>query len=483
MLPNWPNLYWPHLNGPAIFSQNGGWRLSNPQEHATRQATWNMAATNVRWQVFGLSCATSWMLYVHRYVFALAMPSLAEEWDVSKTSLGGLSSAFYATYLFFQIPSGLLADFAGPHLFLGGIIIAWSAVLALHAWAPDQNAMLGVRMLFGTAQAGCYPALGRVTRVWFPASIRTSLQGWIASFSGRMGGAMSYLIVAPILFGALGMPWRLAVVLLAMGGVLLGLLVLLVFRNSPAVHPRVNAAELRIILETPLADPYAVEAQAEAQEAKEERIPWWRRLTLRSQINLGVFLLHYFACTFADVLYVTWLPYVFKNVHETSDAVMGILSALPLIGGALGGLLGGYLNDMLIPLWGRRWTRSSIGFAGNIIACGFVVAALYCFYNQAALCGLLFCAKLFSDWDQPTVWGSVTDIGGQHTATIFGLANGVGGIGALVGPVAIGYAAEHYEWTDAIGMIAIAYLVSSVCWLLFNCTIPVLEHPPQPAEA
>jgi MFS family permease len=315
-----------------------------------------------------------------------------------------------------------------------------------------------------------------VSRLWFPLSIRTSLQGWVASFFGRMGGAMSYLIVAPVLFGSLHMPWRAAVIMLAAGGVMLGLLVLIVLRNSPAEHPRVNAAELRIILETPLADPRDAAVAARLEDTSQEQVPWTQRLSPRSLSNLLVFLVHYFACTFADVLYVAWLPFVLKEEHGVTDTAMGLLSAMPLIGGALGGLVGGYLNDFLIPVLGRRWARSTIGFAGNLIACGFVVAALALFKNEYALCGLLFCAKLFSDWDQPTVWGSVTDIGGQHTATIFGVANGVGGVGALVGPIVLGWLAQHYSWTDAIATVAIAYLVSGVCWLAFNCTVPVLKE-------
>lgn len=450
---------------------------TNPLDHYTAATPLTAPATNVRWQVFGLCCATSWTLYVHRYVFALAMPAIGEELNLDETTLGGLQSAFYATYLLFQIPAGVFADWAGPHLFLGGIIIAWSVALALHAWAPNYGALYGVRLMFGAAQSGCYPAIGRVSRLWFPSSIRTSLQGWIASFSGRMGGAMSYLIVAPILLGYFGLPWRLAVLMLAAGGVILGVLVLVVLRNSPAEHPRVNPAELRIILETPLADPREAESAARLAEDSMEVIPWFWRLTPRSMANLTVFLLHYFACTFADVLYVAWLPFVLKREHGVSNAEMGLLSALPLIGGAFGGLVGGYLNDLWIPVLGRRLARSTIGFAGNVIACGFVVAALAAFKNEFALCGLLFCAKLFSDWDQPTVWGSVTDIGGRHTATIFAVANGVGGVGALVGPIVLGRIAQyHGGWTNAIATVAVAYLLSGACWLAFNCTVPVLKE-------
>ena len=40
--------------------------------------------TNIRWIVFGLACGTSWMLYLHRYTFALIKPKLVDEgWKAS----------------------------------------------------------------------------------------------------------------------------------------------------------------------------------------------------------------------------------------------------------------------------------------------------------------------------------------------------------------------------------------------------------------
>ena len=136
------------------------------------------------------------------------------------------------------------------HLFLGTILLLWSGVSALHAWAPDRAAMYWVRVLFGITQAGCYPALGKVTQAWFPLSIRTSLQGWIASFFGRFGGFSANLVFASFMLGYIGLDWRRALLLLAAWGVALGIAVLIVFRNTPAVHPLVDAAELAIITET-----------------------------------------------------------------------------------------------------------------------------------------------------------------------------------------------------------------------------------------
>jgi ACS family D-galactonate transporter-like MFS transporter len=446
------------------------------------------APSNVRWHIFGLSCATSWTLYLHRYTFGLAMPTLAEEWHVDLTELGFMQSAFYGTYVALQVPCGMLVDWLGTHLFLGGIVLAWSAVLALHAWVPGPAEMYWVRVLFGATQAGCYPALGKVTQAWFPFSIRTSLQGWIASFSGRLGGASANLLFATLLLGWLGVDWRTSLLILAGWGVLLGVTVLVVFRNTPAEHPRVNAAEREIIAEQSsafpappdglsLAHPASISSAALAPEADPSAdLLWSRRIDGRSAANLGFFLLQFFGATFADTIYVVWMPSVLKSVHGVSDADMGFYSSLPLFGGALGGLTGGYINDLMIRAIGRRWARSIVGFGGNVAAGGLVVVALLFFDNPRDFCGILFCAKVFSDWCQPTTWGTITDISGPFAATVFGLGNGVGGLGTVIAAPLLGLVAKRFSsWHPVFLLIAATYGASSVCWLAVNCTIPVFR--------
>lgn len=413
------------------------------------------------------------MLYLHRYAFALVMPSLATEWNVEKTELGFMQSAFYATYLAFQIPTGLVADWLGTHVFLAGIIFLWSAVLGLHAWAPDQQAMYGVRLAFGAAQAGCYPALGKVTQAWFPLSIRTSLQGWIASFFGRLGGCTAYLLFGALALGALAIDWRTAVTVLAAAGVVLAVAVLVVFRNAPGEHPRVSAAELALIAEGQ--PPRVAEGNPPQSEMFQGAEPaWWQAITPRSAVNLLFFLLQYFAATFADVVYVAWLPY-FLSEQNVGMVRMGLYSSLPLAGGALGGMVAGYLNDLAIRAIGRRWGRSLVASAGNVAAAAMIALGLRFYDVPSVFCCFLFAAKFFFDWGQPTVWGTITDISGRHTATIFGLANGVGGLGALVAPPVIAIVAQRYSWSHAFWMIAATYLACGIFWLAVNCTIPVLS--------
>src|SRR3954454_2997740 len=167
--------------------------------------------TNIRWRVFGLACGVSFLLYLHRYTWNLVGPKIQEDFGFSNTRAGLVFSLFYYTYAAGQIPSGVLVDRSGPHRFLALIIVAWSATIAAIGQASHLAVLAGLRLLFGAAQAGCYPALAKVTRSWSPAARRTVYQGWIATTSGRAGGALSPIILGSLLMGYLGLSWRTSV--------------------------------------------------------------------------------------------------------------------------------------------------------------------------------------------------------------------------------------------------------------------------------
>ncbi len=192
--------------------------------------------TGVRWTVVGLACTPSWLLSLHRYIFALIKPSLAKEWDLGNDELGYLDSAFSFFYSGMQIPLGIAIDCAGVHLLLTSMIVLWSLGLGLHGWAPSLREMWFARVTFGIGQAGVYAALSRLTRTWMPSHVRTTLQGWVVS-SGRFGGLTANLLVGTLLLGVFAIPWRTAVFI--MTGLVLthAITFALLFRNSPRSHP------------------------------------------------------------------------------------------------------------------------------------------------------------------------------------------------------------------------------------------------------
>lgn len=427
--------------------------------------------TRVRWLVFVLASGTSWMLYLHRYSWNFIRPALLEEYEFSNAQVDGLFTIFNASYAFGQIPGGIICDFFGAHLFLGIIIVLWSVLLPCFGLTGNFYGLAGLRLGFGAAQAGCYPSLTKVTKVWFPLRTRTIIQGLVASFFGRSGGAMSSIIMGTLLMGMCGLGWRLAVTIMASAGVLFAGLFVWLFRNDPRNDSRVNQAELDLIRE----------GEAETPTDGPRVLPFGR--VIRSS-SMMIFIFQQFINAGADSIYVYVMGSYFMEARDFDVGTAGLLISLPLWGGALGGVVGGFVNDGLIHLTGsRRWSRTSVGFAGKLVACVMMFVAIQQVSGiAAALC--LFVVKFFSDWTQPTVWGTCTDMGGRYSATVFSIINTSGSVGMIATPLVLGVILDLYTTTEIIDgeeqlitnytpmfmIVAAMYLTSAFCWLFINCT-------------
>jgi len=426
-------------------------------------------ATHRRFLVFWLASTVSFLLYLHRYTWNLIRPALQEEHGLSNTTLEALGTAFYATYAVGSIPSGIVIDLIGPHLVLVSIVLLWSLALPLHGVTGNLWALSGTRLMFGAAQTGTYPALSQVTRSWFPRRSRTQVQGWVASFFGRGGGALSSVIMGTLLMGRMGLSWQAAILVLSIPGVLLAGVLLLVFCNTPEDDEHTNEAERRLIREG--------ESEVGHQQ---EQIPV--RDTLEHR-NLRMLAIQQFLNSGADIVYTLVLGSFFVSLGVRDIKDLGWIVSLPLAGGAIGGITGGFLNDRLIRLLGSRRGRSFVGATGK----GLAAMALYVAISQPSpervTVGLFF-VKSFTDWTQPTVWGTCTDIGGRFSATVFSVVNTAGNVGGLVMPFVYGPLLDYFttatnvagqerlntNFTPMFLLVGAMYVAAGVCWLLIDCT-------------
>lgn len=425
------------------------------------------APTQIRWLVFALGCGTSWFLYLHRYTFNFIKQPLVDEYGLSETSVGTIFGLFNFTYGFGQLPSGLACDFLGTHLFLSILIVGWSLMLAGFAGTSNYYALGGMRLLFGASQAGAYPILSKVTRNWFPKSIRTTVQGFIATFCGRLGGAMSPIIMATLLMGVCGLSWRVALSIMAGAGVIFGIAFLVLFRETPQRDARVNEAERELIAEGSVEEP-----------AQRGVLPFRQALRNRSLFFLA---LQQLLAAGADNIYQFLLASFFLERFGVNVATAGLLVSLPMFGGALGGLAAGWLNDFVGRRLGNRWGRTCVGFAGPVVAAGLLFPFLRQETPWAAAIALLF-VKFFVDWTQPTVWGACTDLGGRYTATVFSLINTAGTIGGVIFPPLFGLILDRYKTQAVVDgetltrlnydplfvVIALMYVGSALCWFLID---------------
>ena len=426
--------------------------------------------TRVHRMVLILASMTSLVLYLHRYTWNVIRPELAREYGYTNTELEQIFSFFSFTYAFGQVPAGIVCDFFGARIFLGSLIAGWSLSLVLFALGGTFFAFAASRAIFGATQAGAYPSLNNVSQNWFPPATRTSMQGFVASFAGRAGGALAPIIMATVLMGYFGFHWKTALIIMALIGIVLAVAFVLLYRNNPESDSRVNAAEKELF-----------QKEKAAQKSQGKVISFRQALKNRA---LSIMIFAQLSNAGADIVYTTVLGSYFltKNI---SISEMGIYASFPLFGGAIGGLVGGFLNDYLIRTTGnRKWARRIMGSSGKIIA----TVCLFFAISQTSILPLaigLFVVKFFSDWSQPTIWGACSDIGGRHSATVFSMVNASGNIGALLVPLfLVGPLLDKYTTVQVIDdvsqkvtnyspmfvMVAILYMVTAISWLTIDCT-------------
>src|SRR5262245_42418586 len=204
-------------------------------------------AARVRWLVFVLACAASWLLYLHRYSWGVIKPTFKQENpSLTDTDLGWLDSAFQVTYALGQVRGGVAGGVLGARRVSPVLSLLWSAAVWQMGWIPSFWPLFGVRAGFGLAQAGAYPVMSQMSRRWFPPSARTTLQGWVAAL-GRIGAACCPPILAALLMGACGLSWKTALLVLAVPGFGLAAAFWLLVRNSPREHPWSNPAEQELV--------------------------------------------------------------------------------------------------------------------------------------------------------------------------------------------------------------------------------------------
>jgi nitrate/nitrite transporter NarK len=196
----------------------------------------------------------------------------------------------------------------------------------------------------------------------------------------------------------------------------------------------------------------------------------------------------------ADVIYVSLMGSFFLDRYGTSLGSAGLLASLPLLGGALGGVVGGSLNDVARRRLGHRWGRPVVGISGPLLAA--VLMLVVTRQPTALAAGLgLFAVKFFVDWNQPSVWGAASDLGGRFTGTVFAVVNTAGTVTSILCPplfglildansttstAADGALVRQINYAPLFATIAAIYLAAALSWLAIDCRQRLDHSPPAP---
>ena len=406
----------------------------------------SLPPTHARRTLLRLMLALSVITYFDRIAISSASPAIIADLRLTAIQMGWVFSAFTFAYAAFEVPSGWLGDVIGPRKVLARIVLWWSAFTALTGGAWNFASLLVMRLLFGVGEAGAFPNMSRSFSRWIPADERGDAHGQII-MGTRLGGAVTPLVMVPLM-AWLG--WRASFAILGAIGVAWCVCWLRWFRDDPADHPLVNAAELEMIRRGQGSGPGA--------------LPHWRQLLSR---DLLLICLMYFCVAYALYFNLTWLPLYLRDARGFSARQAGIGSAIVLLGGAVGTWAGGRLTDWLARRHGLRLARST-GVVALPLS-GLLILLVAYTRDPVATVVLLTLGLASADLVMAPSWSMCHDVGGARAGAVTGAMNTFGNLGGAISPLVVGYAVQWWQsWTIPFFVTAAVYVVGGLLTLAID---------------
>lgn len=406
--------------------------------------------TRVRYLVLAVAAANAFLLYLDRICMGAVVQSASfqRELGLDKSRVGDALAAFFLAYALGQLPAGWLADRFGPRRMLAVYILFWSLCTALTGLATGLAMLMGTRLACGLAEAGAYPASGRLITRWFPFSHRARASS-VVTFGGRIGNAAALWLTA-VLIASLG-SWRPVLWIYGAAGLVLAAATWSVLRGDPAEHPWTNPAEREYI-----------QSSAPSPPASAHRFPWRELLAHR---GLWMLSLASLGMNLGWAFLITWMPNYLTEVRGIDNVTAGRYISVALACGMAGMLFGGWWCDALTRWFGQRWGRRLPFLTGSAVAAAAYLACpiLGGPISVAVAAGVVAFAV---DSMNPALWALGQDIGGNNVGAAIAWNNMWGNLGAsavskLI-PLVLAASIHMPDWREIFCICASGFALVSV---------------------
>ncbi len=373
--------------------------------------------------------------YLDRVNVGFAALTMNRDIGLSDTAFGVGSGIFFLGYFLFEVPSNLALQRFGARRWIARIMLSWGLVSMAMIFVEGPKSFYLLRFLLGVTEAGFFPGIVLYLTYWFPNRVRGSVMAYFfiaIPLANIIGGPVSTSLLESSILGLRG--WQSMFVIEAMPALVLGLVVLLVLRDSPR-----DAAWLT----------------AEERATLVAAIDRDRQSSLHSSLRAGLvspevwgFVLVYFSMVIGSYGFGFWAPKIIKSLGDLTNAEVGWYVVIPFASSAV-----------MMYVWGRHSDRTGerawhIALPGFVGAAGFVYSAFAGEFWTAIVAltvgamGIYGITAVF--WTLPT-----RVLTGTAAAGGIALINSFGNLGGFVGPSIVGYFKDR-TGSYTPGLIALA---------------------------
>ncbi|MET8151247.1 MFS transporter [Actinoplanes sp. NPDC049668] len=410
------------------------------------------------WVVFTLTFGLLLSDYMSRQVLSAVFPFLKDEWGLTDTQLGSLTSIVALTVGILAVPLSLVGDRWGRVRAIVVMAVVWSLATVGCALAAGYGHLLAARLMIGVGEAA-YGSVGlAVVLAVFSARRRASLTGAFmaaGSFGSVLGVALGGVLA--VQFG-----WRWAFAVMGIFGLVLASLYWVLINerrlaahrvdDAPGTGPALAAGRERAKLSTLFSTPAVIFAYAGG--------------------GLQLFI--------AGSLFA-WLPSYFNRAHDMAPDKAAKVAALFILIMGAGMIVCGMITDRV----GRtrpisKWTTAIVFAAVTLVFLGAAFAvepggaqmlllAVGCFFAAGTTgpTGAMV-ARLTHESIRATAFGTLT------------LFNNV--LGLAAGPIITGVLADRLGLETAMRYVPLAAVAAVVLLFLGRRAYPASIRRLEPAE-
>jgi len=398
--------------------------------------------TNFRWLVMLLIMSLVVINYIDRSAIGYAIGPISESMGISAGQWGLISGAFSVGYLIVAFLSGPMVDYFGSKKILAISIIIWSLASALTAVASTFFVIFVARVLLGLGEGPGFPAASRVTSRWMPKNE----QGFVLSLIGGVGVAGSVLVSGPIVTQLIPrVGWRVTFLILGAVGLLWLVAWMIVFKDEPTLHKRLNAAELAYITEG------KSDEEKSPLKAKLEPAKIFANKPLLA-IAFGFFSWGY---VFWGLLY--WLPGYLSQTYGLDIKSVGLFSIVPWATGMVGAFAGGIILNKLHAVSDKLYPRCVV-MAVFVLLAGVCMVPVFLIHSLSVAITFISLGIGCGFVTAGFWWVASIEISPDQPGFAAGLVDAAFAASGIVAPIVMGYTVEFTGSFDGgfLSMMVIA---------------------------
>ncbi|WNO54687.1 MFS transporter [Stakelama saccharophila] len=351
--------------------------------------------------------------YIDRQNIAYAKLQMVSALGLSEAAYGLGAGLFFIGYFLFEVPSNLLLERVGAHVWFARIMASWGLVTILLAFAKSAAAFYLLRFLLGVAEAGFFPGVLYVLTLWFPQAHRARAVGVFmlsSALANAVGAAIGGLLLDQD--GTLGLAgWQWVFVATGIPAILMAPVVYFLLPPTPHHAKWLEPGQKQWL---------AHELERSAEDVADEGSAWKTlmdpRVLLLSVIYIGFPLAAY------GLSY--WLPTIVQG-FGVSNTTNGFLNVIPwlLVALALWG----------VPRHAARFRNQTWHAVGPALLGALCLVLSVVIPGNAAKFVILCIAAAAIFSGQPVFWSLPPRfLTGARAAAGFAAINSVGNLGGFV---------------------------------------------------